>query len=254
MNDNPQTREQLQLTLKELNVRLAHYIWGIPFAANKQAKSPRKSRLVMPSYRSGAKRVSEQEARFACCALLERSEDFFYSVETPTTEDYFFEGKEENKRSGCIDLTLYHERDGGFERVVNIEYKAGPPSGSEVEKDLQKLLKERGEILGNFFHLLDNSNSGTLPALFDKLQSQLTQARDRVVSELAGRSGEEGQHPNPVLFSVCILQKKYLVQRWYDPSKHNDLSDFFCAEAFARRELPSTHEGWDILCESRGRK
>ncbi len=250
MNDTRQTREQLQLNLKTFNVRLAHYIWGIPFAANKQGEGRHKSRLVMPSYSNGVKRVSEQEARFSCCALLEHVGGFFYSVETPTTESYSFTGEEANRRSGCIDLTLYHEKVGGFERVVNIEFKAGQPVNGQIEKDLQKLLKERGKILGNFFHLLDTSDSGTLPALFDKFRREFAEAREKVREELEGLPEEERRGQNPVLFSVCILQNQYLLQRWFDPSKDENLNQFFSAKEFARKELPSSHEEWDILCES----
>jgi hypothetical protein len=39
------------------------------------------SRFIFPKYRSGEKRVSEQELRFLLARKLEKQKEFYYSVE-----------------------------------------------------------------------------------------------------------------------------------------------------------------------------
>lgn len=121
MTDIPSLKHKLW----RLNQELSRHLWELPIAG----APPREhfSRLVIPAYREetdveGKPRISEQEARFLCCGLLEHSNCFFYSVETPTTERYSFSG--EGDCSARSDVSLYLPEAGGYDKVVNIEFKA----------------------------------------------------------------------------------------------------------------------------------
>jgi len=145
-------------------------------------------RLIIPSKRDKNKRISEQEARFVFCSILNNS-DFFYSIETPTEKEYQISGK--GMRSASTDLSIYEYRN-GFRKLVNVEFKAHNPRFREIEKDVKKLVGE--EITGNWFHLLKNVNSKTLMALFSKMEKALMMNYSNEIS---------------ILFCFCVLDKKW---------------------------------------------
>ncbi len=135
-----------------------------------------------------------------------KCKEVYYSVETPTVDDYYFSGDvpvcvrqqkkfKELKRdfisvdssgqSGNFDLTIYDSN-----QVIqhHIEFKSGNPDAKEITKDLLKLanepwceycrdeLRKKGVNLDKykdnkkhyFIHILKDCNERTLDALSDK--------------------------------------------------------------------------------------
>lgn len=192
-------------------------------------------RLIIPSKRDKSKRISEQEARFVFCSILNNS-DFFYSIETPTEKEY---GK---GRSASTDLSIYEYRN-GFRKLVNVEFKAHNPRFTEIEKDVKKLIGEK--ITGNWFHLLKNVNSKTLKALFSKMKKALMINYSDEIS---------------VLFCFCVLDKKWACIKHFNWNGFKFPEDvkqekyrafvekFFRLDYFVRREIIVVDENdWIIL-------
>lgn len=98
-------------------------------------------RLVIPLYSSsGQPRISEQEARFLFCEVVNGTQ-YYYSIETPTKEKYSNQAERESiKRSALTDATLWRYTTTGFEKTVNVEFKGLTPAEEEIEKDLRSLL------------------------------------------------------------------------------------------------------------------
>ena len=94
---------QIDLICSETDERL----WGAyNRSIGEEFQSQYDSNLIFPEYsgrQNGAIRVSEQEARFAFTESLSAT-PFFYSVETPTEEEYRFTGSK--AMSAQTDLTF----------------------------------------------------------------------------------------------------------------------------------------------------
>ena len=118
---------------------------------------PARTKFCFPS-----SRLSEQEARFCFAASVERGKVYRYAVETPTRYKYRFKGK--GSRRAQTDLSLWSLD--CKNQLINIEFKANNPSYNNIDKDIQKLLKETPEAV--WFHLLLNANAGTFPTLAQK--------------------------------------------------------------------------------------
>ena len=81
----------------------------------------------------------------------------------------------EKGRSALSDLSIY---DNSLEnKLVNVEFKAHNPKQESYNKDIEKLIKEG--VRGNWFHLLKNTNNGTIKSLNHKFKSAL----NKVISE-----------------------------------------------------------------------
>jgi len=152
-------------------------------------KNPTRTKLLFPSYRKGENRISEQEARFCFAAAVERGTEYLYSVETPTLETYSFTDGG-GKISAQTDLTLW-DLDGKA-KEFDIEFKAHNPEPKSIEKDIEKLVREKTD--GVWFHLFKNIDQGTFPALAGKFEEALLKH---------GQTREKD-----LLFAVCVLEKK----------------------------------------------
>lgn len=130
-------------------------------------------RLIFPHNRvqndeEKSTRVSEQEARFCLATFLESGRyPFYYSVETPTKEKYCFSG--EKKLAAQTDLTLY---DRNMNKLFNVELKS--KNEGKFDKDFRKLCGEEPD--GVWFHILENTNRGTLPSVSKKVTEALEKA------------------------------------------------------------------------------
>lgn len=155
-------------------------------------------------------RISEQEARFLMCNILNKS-DYFYSIETPTTNLYRFSGKGE--RSAAMDLTLWQYNGKKFERLVNIEFKAHNVAEENIRKDIEKLVKEN--ICGNWFHFLKNIDSGTLPVLFEKFINSFHSLQNELNITLK----------KEIVFTFCVLEKKWACIKVLTPE--DNIEEFF---------------------------
>jgi hypothetical protein len=131
------------------------------------------NRLVYPQKRGDLKRVSEQESRFLFIKKIENESDFFYSVEAPTKEKYYFTGKEENQRSGNFDVCLYGE---DKKRKHLLEFKAMNPPDASYEKDFEKLMKDEEGLTNYFIQVIINSDNGTLPNIEKKYNNAIQYA------------------------------------------------------------------------------
>ncbi|MBE8540184.1 hypothetical protein [Geoglobus acetivorans] len=222
--------------LIRFNKETCNILWSLPDVDHKPILDC--PRLIIPSRRDKHRRISEQEARFVFCSILNNS-DFFYSIETPTEKKYKMSG--EGMRSASTDLTIYEYRD-GFRKLVNVEFKAHNPRFREVEKDIKKLVGE--EPTGNWFHLLKNVNSMTLKALFGKIKNALIKNYSDSIS---------------ILFCFCVLDKKWACMKHFNwsgselPQKEKQekyrafVEEFFRLDYFVRREVIVVDEnGWIV--------
>ena len=126
------------------------------------------SKLIFPKYRNNKQRISEEEARFLFVRELEKQDNFYYSVETPTKEAYKDFNSEEPKigagRSGSVDVTLYEKTEDKYCRKHLIEFKLG--NVKTCKKDFLKLLCDDNECKVNYYiNILENCDSGTIPNL-----------------------------------------------------------------------------------------
>lgn len=155
-------------------------------------KPNRKTLLRFPEYRTGNKRISEQELRFAITNLHGQfsHSGLYYSVETPTSEEYSFRGK--GKRSAASDLSFYHND----KKVLNIELKAHNPEQKSIDKDIEKLIRE--DFNGAWIHILKNEDSGTVKSLFEKFEKAIH---------------KYGHSKKPISFHILILETQTLLSR-----------------------------------------
>ena len=137
------------------------------------ANNETSNRLVYPQKRGDSTRVSEQESRFLFIKKIENESDFFYSVEAPTKEKYYFTGKEKNQRSGNFDVCLYGENK---ERKHLIEFKAMNPKSASYDKDFEKLIKDEDGLTNYFIQVITSSDKGTLPNIEIKYNNAIQSA------------------------------------------------------------------------------
>jgi hypothetical protein len=209
------------------------------------AQSPK---LIWPTKRDGIRRISEQEAKFAFVDALSDT-SFYYSVETPTIQKYRFKDDLKNvdstemdelktSMSARTDLTLYLSDQDRFYRCINMEFKAHNPVQKHIDKDIEKLVREVQDYatLGNWFHLLTNSDRETFPALFGKFERALNGTFKQL---------ETLEHEIlrvDILFCFCVIDKKSAYLRRYDRSIHSDLKAFFCLD---KNGVPGSD--WQII-------
>lgn len=113
-------------------------------------------------------RISEQELRFLFVEqfIKDTSNDFFYSVETPTEFKYKLGENFESitcgiGRSASIDMSIFkRDENEKYNRLLNIEFKNQNSSRFSIGKDVLKLMHEKQN--GAFIILLKNTDKGTL--------------------------------------------------------------------------------------------
>jgi len=157
-------------------------------------KPNRKTRLKFPIYKNGEIRISEQELRFVMTNLNGQFShpNLYYSIETPTDNDYAFYKDAKSKRSAASDLSFYNEE----EKVINIELKAHNPEQSAIDKDIEKLTNENYN--GAWIHLLKSEDKATIKTLFNKFEKAFNKFP---ISK------------KPISFHILILETKTLLSR-----------------------------------------
>lgn len=208
----------IQEDLLEINLRVCNNIWDI--IDINQFPTGLTPRLVIP-YGNDRKRISEQEARFLYCSVLQGT-NYYYSVETPTKGKYMFSGV--GSISARSDISLYYveSNSGNLIQQVNIELKAHNPEVKLIEKDIFKFITEKNlqpELEGNWFHLLENIDSNTILSLFSKFKQSCVQ------NALQCKSLS-------ILFTFCVIDKHWacLKQFSWDISQgsfESYVNDFF---------------------------
>ncbi|RLF01280.1 MAG: hypothetical protein DRJ64_10845 [Thermoprotei archaeon] len=169
-------------------------------------------------------RISEQEARFVYCSVLNKS-NFFYSIETPTEKRYG-----DGNRSASTDLSIYKYMN-GFRKLADVEFKDHNARFEEIEKDVKKLVNEG--ITGNWFHLLKNINSRTLKSLFNKIERALiVNYSDKI----------------PILFCFCVLSRKWAcIKHFYWMQMNLQITE----NPKATGHLLKSFSGWIMWSEKR---
>jgi len=228
-----------QFAVREVCRETDRRLWNA-YPCRKVNSRPAKpfSRLMFPCA-NGKVRVSEQEARFAFVESVLESE-FFYSVETPTSEKYRFSG--EGCRAAQTDLTL---RDKFGSPVWNTEFKMGVTSSDSkinvLYKDAQKLLRE--PVPGIWFHLLKsaNVNNKNFSCLLQNLSCQFS----KVLDEFRPTSAE-----NTVIFHICVLRPKFSIHKRIDFSQstnsHENEFEFSYKILHQQFEGAINANGWDV--------
>lgn len=203
--------------------------------------TPSQEMLIFPFIREkqngNIKRVSEQEARFAFCSVLEKSgqTDLCYAAEVPTKLRYSFHPKEKQKyqdypevylnvksgKSAQVDLALFN-KNSLVEPEWNIEFKSGQPDPEEMKKDLLKLYFEAKKSV--FFHVLENKDGGTIRALISKINDALDHVKKK-----AEQKEKEGQphFNNYKLFIIIIIlgsKERYIGRHDWGACIPNNLS------------------------------
>lgn len=208
--------------LIEINRRLSHDLWNVSFFGEKPSGlSPR---LIFPKKRKknkkgeDIKRISEQEVRTLYCNILNNL-NYFYSIETPTDNAYIQSGK--TAVSALSDLSIYIFSKDEFKKKANVEFKAHNPDIKNIIKDIEKIIKEKEH--GNWFHILENIDKGTLPSVFNKF-----------ILSFKKYKGEGSK--KFILFCICILEKKWgMIKHFeYDSSSgkniSNHIEEFLCMD------------------------
>ena len=223
----------------EINRRLFYDLWNISNVS--QLPSGLSPRLILPKRRSQDLRISEQEARFLYVGLL-NTLNYFYSVETPTEQTYIQKGTK--PQSGASDLSLYIQSGEQMKKVMNVEFKAHNSALKDIYKDIEKIVYEN--ISGNWFHLLKNIDSRSLPILFDKFAHSLKVCWKKYNSKEIS-----------ILFSFCVLDRKWACEKFleYDGSLGNFESyvdDFFKLKYRIKlSELEVIDDGgWKIISQA----
>lgn len=187
---------------------------------NTMYNNPNGSKFIFPHYTDDIirVRVSEQEARFAFLCELEKSDRFYFSIETPTHHKYkdfsthdpnVFQRIGGEGRSGEVDLTIY--KDVKFQenieqhKILNVEFKKGQAEKSAVRKDILKLFYEAP--CGLWFHVIQHTDKGTLPELINKLNDGLDYVRNYPTpNEINGISTK-------IMFYIVVLEKDPKISR-----------------------------------------
>lgn len=177
-------------------------LWAA-FARSQHPIEPKENtgKLVFPTYRGGALRVSEQEARFAFVEALGAG-PLLYAVEAPTSKRYQFSGQ--TPLSAQTDLAIY---DPSSSRICNVEFKAKgfSPSAKKhftIYKDLQKLLRE--PLWGLWFHLLQAVDNSTIRALLRVMAAEIERVREEY--------GRDIEAPG-LTVHICVLQHRFSIRR-----------------------------------------
>jgi hypothetical protein len=157
------------------------------------------SRLLFPLYRNDDIRISEQELRFLLVRKLENKK-LYYSVETPTKEEYTFTSN--GSRSGNLDLCL-HDEVGKRINIIELKY-----DNVDITSDFEKLLREKTnqseETNQNYFvQFVKNCDAGTIP----NIEAKYMNALDSV--ELKEPKGKDKIKSNVKIF-LYVLDKDCL--------------------------------------------
>lgn len=223
--------------LIEINRRTCSSLWSIADAnGHPSGLSPR---LIIPTTRKNDLRISEQEARLMFCSSLNNL-SYYYSIETPTVQSYQLTGQ--TAQSALSDLSLY-TYNGSFKKVANIEFKAHNPPQQHISKDIEKLIREN--IQGNWFHLLKNIDSGTLPALFTKFINSFNAFSNLVSNKNLSVS---------ILFYFCVLDKKWACYKHFDYRPEQGNFDAYVNSFFSvnygvsgNKVTVNNNNGWIIV-------
>ncbi len=184
--------------LIELNSKLCFQLWHL--VGENEKPSALSPRLIRPQKRDEKVRLSEQEPRCLMIGLLNQ-DNYFYSVETPTKQQYIRKGKVTKGMSARSDLTLYTIESDQFRRLANIEFKSNTPTQDNLEWDILKLVSEK-DVVGAWFNVLETIDRRTIKYIFEKCRSSFPPRRPDTNVRITI------DHPISILFFFCILKNR----------------------------------------------
>ncbi|MDR2533169.1 MAG: hypothetical protein LBC81_00055 [Tannerellaceae bacterium] len=166
-------------------------------------------KLIFPCTRNEDKRLSEQEIKqLFIDELIKGDNDYYYSVEAPTTLLYTFSGQKEQGlppvigrgQSARIDVCLY-AFENGYKRKHLIEFKA---KTFDAQTDFLKLKYENedeDEMLNNYFvHVLNSYDSGTIKRLEECYEEAFA---------LKASNGKQKENKITVFVCMADIKLKY---------------------------------------------
>ncbi|QOY34778.1 hypothetical protein AWH56_018915 [Anaerobacillus isosaccharinicus] len=226
--------QEIISNIKEINKRLCNEIWNV--VSSEQTIQGLSPRLILPSINDVA-RISEQEARVLCTSIL-NSTSYYYSIETPTENSYQFTGNYALKTRS--DLSIYEIDMGNtFNKIVNVEFKAHNPEASNIKKDIEKLIRE--DVVGNWFHLFKNMDSGTFSSVFNKFIQAINDNKQYVNKTIS------------IVFCFCVVEKKIALQKhfYFTPNINIDLDEysrqFFKQNNLDGNSSSNEENGWELI-------
>ena len=170
--------------------------------------------IVYPA-RGDRPRIREPEARHVMTLSL-RERGIRYGIEVPTKGKYQISGNKPDTAN--IDLVIDPDN-----KHIGVEFKCGQPSLSSILKDVKKF---KGEDFGGtaFFHILQNSDSGSLPSLLQKYNSAFEASR-----QFPERGSKE------LLLWVLVKERKKAYRRLFGSMAEIEtatlsLNDFHCLD------------------------
>jgi len=230
-----------EFDLKNICTNVAHKLVKLPNEKVGIKNSPNlQSKLIFPQYEREEKneiRISEQESRVLFCNELENYyKEIFYSVETPTVNNYRF-GKDINDltvdkagQSALSDMSLFELENGRLKQKVDIEFKAHNVEISHIAKDILKLFAEVQS--GLFFHTLKAVDSGTLSngntGILDKYK--------RSIVKFENEWNPKKNDKKYIVFAICIIEQKVLLMKTFKKEHLQNIDGFFEFEYKATRE------------------
>ena len=224
------TNESLLEYMLEVSQEAAYELISI------RDKTP-KSKLIQPLKRNKTMRLSEQELRMACINAIQKDNinylKAYFSIETPTEKTYKQKGK--GYRSGRSDISLYQRSEENFTKICNIELKEKNCGIGGIYKDMEKLIKE--DIVGGWFHILRNTNSGTYATLFSKFSEAIANVVSKHVPKF------------PILFTFFDLNNGELIIRKVQPHELLDPNSVFKISYKALRAAKNRDcvDGWMVF-------
>jgi len=120
-------------------------------------RSDRCGNLIYTQEESNRKLIREPEARLVLTMVIS-GKNVNFGLEVPTKKKYRISGSSPDTAN--IDLVIEPNKE-----QVNVELKEG--QRKTIQKDFEKLLREEASGCA-FYHVLQNSNRGTLPAILNK--------------------------------------------------------------------------------------
>ena len=160
--------------------------------------------LIYTQEKSNRRLIRDPEARHVLTRVLsQKNVDF--GLEMPTKKKYSFGGSSPDTAN--IDLVIEPNKE-----QLNVELKEG--QRKTIQKDFEKLLSEQVSG-GAFYHVLQNSNSATLPALLNKYKeaySNIVNLNDAV--------------PKWFILFIFVKEKQECFWKAYDNITKIALEDF----------------------------
>ncbi|MGB7532426.1 MAG: hypothetical protein WA977_05530 [Halobacteriota archaeon] len=122
--------------------------------------SPKGYRGLIYSSRGG--RIREPEVRYIFCNVLDEK-GYKFGLEVPTENKYCFTGKKSQR--ALTDLSIF----GGGKQEINIEFKEGPSPQKQIDKDVEKLIREtKPGVLIHFLPTRENNLNSEHPGILKK--------------------------------------------------------------------------------------